>query len=110
MYRIIKNPTDYTLLQADILSLCKWISDNFLTLNYTIYKSCYMLFTRKRHPTLPAIDQYVGDHELLSKVSNFKYLGLNISQDLSWSHHIESVCKKSSQAYRNAVQKFLQKL
>ena len=54
----------------------------------------------------PAIDLYVGDHKPLSKVSNFKYLGLNISQDLSWSHHIESVCKKARKLIGMLYRKF----
>ena len=61
MYKFIKNPTGYMFffLQDDILSLCKWITDNFPTLSYL--KSCYVLFTGKRHPTLPAIVHF-GDH------------------------------------------------
>ena len=31
----------------------------------------------------------------LEKVSHFKYLGVWISDDLSWSKHIESICSKS---------------
>ena len=31
----------------------------------------------------------------LERVSHFKYLGVRISDDLSWSKHFESICSKS---------------
>ena len=93
LYKIIRNPSDFTFLQEDVISICIWIADNYLTLNSQ--KSCYMLFSRRAHPTLPDSDLSVQDHQLLCRVSQFKYLGLNFSEDLSWSHHIHIQCKKS---------------
>ena len=55
--------------------------------------------------TLPATDLYVGDTHALARVDHYKYLGLNFSTDLSWSHHIGLVCKKTRKLlgmlYRN---------
>ena len=65
LYKIITNPRDYTLLQGDIMSECSWIADNHLVLN--ILKCCYMVFSRKHHPTLPNAPLYVGDHMLSTK-------------------------------------------
>ena len=48
LYKIIRNPRDYTLLQGDITSVCSWIADNHLVLN--ILKCCYMVFSRKHQP------------------------------------------------------------
>ena len=93
LYRIIKNPSDFTLLQEDVTSICTWVTNNHLTLNSK--KSCYMLFSRKSHPTVPATNLYTGDCQPLTRVSHYKYLGLNFSEDLSWSHHIQIQCKKS---------------
>ena len=56
LYKIIRNPRDYTLLQGDITSVCSWIADNLLILN--ILKCCYMVFSRKHHPTLPSAPLY----------------------------------------------------
>ena len=103
LYSIIKNPSDYTYLQGDITSLCSWLAINHLTLNLT--KCCYMLFSRKHQMTLPATDLYVDDTHALARVDHYKYLGLNFSTDLSWSHHIGLVCKKTRKLlgmlYRN---------
>ena len=60
MYKIISNPSDYTYLQEDILSLCSWIANNYLTLNSQ--KCRYMIFTRKHQPKFPTSDLYVNDH------------------------------------------------
>ena len=73
LYKIIRNPRDYTLLQGDITSVCSWIADNLLVLN--ILKCCYMVFSRKHHPTLPNAPLYVGDSHALNKRDHFKYLG-----------------------------------
>ena len=103
MYKIITNPSDYTYLQEDILSLCSWIANNYLTLNSQ--KCRYMIFTRKHQPTFPTSDLYVNDHHALVKTDHYKYLGLNLSTDLSWSHHIDLICTKTRKLvgmlYRN---------
>ena len=65
LYKIIRNPRDYTLLQGDSKSVCSWIADNHLVLN--ILKCCYMVFSRKHHPTLPNAPLYVGDSHALNK-------------------------------------------
>ena len=33
LYKIIRNPSDFTFLQEDVISICIWIADNYLTLN-----------------------------------------------------------------------------
>ena len=81
MYKIISNPSDYTYLQKDILSLCPWIANNYLTLNFQ--KCRYMIFTRKHQPTFPTSDLHMNDHHALVKTDHYKYLGLNLFPDLS---------------------------
>ena len=47
----------------------------------------------------------MNDHHALVKTDHYKYLGLNLSPDLSWSHHIDLICTKTRKLvgmlYRN---------
>ena len=103
LHKIIKNPRDYTLFQEDINSLCIWIANNHLILN--ILKCCYIVFSRKQHSAVPDIPLYVGDSHQLAKEDHIKYLGVTFTSDLTWFHHINSVCKKTRRLigmlYRN---------
>lgn len=54
-----------------------------------------MVFTRKRNPILPAKDLYIGNAQTLVQNHHYKYLGINLSPDLSWTHHILFLCKKA---------------
>ena len=104
LYKIIRNPRDYTLLQDDITSVCRWIADNHLVLN--ILKCCYVVFSRKHHPTLQNAPLYVGDSHALNKQDHFKYLGVNFSTDLTWSYHINTL-QENSKPNRTIIQKLL---
>ena len=85
LYKIIRNPSD----QEDVTSVCSWIVENF------ILKYCYMIFSRKHRPTLPDSPLCIGDNHALKKTDHFKYLGVSFSTNLTWSHHINAVCKKT---------------
>ena len=36
------------------------------------------------------------DNVSLKRVQYFKYLGILLAADLSWTHHIEAICSKAS--------------
>ena len=66
------------------------MTDNSLILNATKCKQ--MLITRSKtyhHPQL-----YLSGQPL-EQVQSYKYLGVIITSDLSWSVHIQSICLKS---------------
>ena len=57
--------------------------------------------TRKRNRIpLPAIK--VGDKPL-EVVDTYKYLGIWITNNLSWNKHIDGVCKKANRQSKNYV-------
>ena len=64
--------------------------NNSLTLNTAKCKQ--MLITRTK--THPQHQLYLSDQPL-EQVQNYKYLGVTITSNLSWSDHIQSVCLKS---------------
>jgi len=53
-----------------------------------------MHVSRKRSPLSPTNPIMLGG-TVLEVVSTFKYLGLLISSDRSWSNHIKDICSKS---------------
>ena len=51
-----------------------------------------MLVSRRRNTNNPQM--YLNNHQL-ENVQCYKYLGLLLPSDLSWSHHIQSTCTKA---------------
>ena len=92
LYRTISSRSDFNLLQNDIDAISNWASSNFMTFNES--KCKLMQISRKRNPTTP-ISPLLLNGSQLETVPSFKYLGVLISSDLSWSQHIESVCSKA---------------
>ena len=88
----LRSLLDFILLQIDVDAICKWISLNYLILN--ILQCCYMIFTRKRHPILPTTPLMVNNLAL-AKADSFKYLGMNLSANLSWSEHVDCIAVKT---------------
>ena len=86
LYRVTKEPNDYTMLQADIDVISTCLKDKSLTLNPS--KCSYLFISRKR--TRPPCRMLNG-HQL-THVSNYKYLGVTITSDLMWSTHIIRIC------------------
>ena len=56
---------------------------------------CYVMHIHRGNSTKSYFYQICG--EFLSPVTNEKYLGIHITQDLSWSLHIDRVATKASQ-------------
>ena len=91
LFRTVSGKEDYLHLQNDISIVENWVAHNHLTLNAN--KCKYMVVSRKRSPTLPS-NLTLGDSDL-ERVECFKYLGILLSNNLSFSEHIQATCTKA---------------
>ena len=92
LYRPVSSDSDFVSLQRDINMIQTWASSNFMTFNES--KCKVMHISRKRYPLSPCTSIMLNG-SILETVTMYKYLGLLISSDLSWSNHIQSVCSKA---------------
>ena len=90
LYKPVESNADYNRVQEDVTTIDYWMSYNFLTLNAT--KCKHMVITRSRSHQCP---QLFLAGQPLECVQSYKYLGVIITSNLSWSEHIQSICNKS---------------
>ena len=90
LYRKIRSARDCSLLQNDLSNLHIW-QDKWL-LNFNVAKCHTMSITTKKSPIT---FDYNLNNKILSRVSSCPYLGINITQDLSWKSHIRSITGKA---------------
>ena len=92
LYRPIFNNEDTLALQCDVALLADWVESEGLKLN--IDKTKTMLISRKK--VKPALNIWVNGSKI-EVVTTFRYLGVNISDDLSWQPHINYLCSRAKQ-------------
>ena len=97
IYRPIRTPEDFIMLQSDIDSLTSWTEQNFLQFNAD--KCKYMVISRKRQMNLSLESQppLQVNGVTMERVDSYKYLGVWITSNLSWNKHISEVCRKARQ-------------
>ena len=94
LYSVIEaHPAAFIPIQNDISKIAEWSVDNYLTLNQS--KCKYMILSRKRKPTEPSTPLLL-DGQPLAQVTSFKYLGVILTNNLSWSEHVNSVCIRAT--------------
>ena len=92
IYSPISCQTDYQLLQCDINAICDWFNEQHLTLNPQ--KCKFMTVSRKRKPTITPVTLELNNSPM-EEVDQFKYLGVILSHNLSWSPHISTIYAKA---------------
>ena len=92
--------SNYRMILANTFT--KWEDKNRLTLNAN--KCKYMVISKLKSRALPPQAVMLFNQPML-RVSTYKYLGVIISDDLSWALHIEEITSKARKLvgmlYRN---------
>ena len=94
LFKPISCQQDLSTFQCDVNLISQWTLQNHLCLNCN--KTKYMLISRSRPGSCSYFNSpiYVYNNQI-ERVHQYKYLGVWISDDLTWSKHIESVCSRS---------------
>ena len=92
VFSLLTNKSDTLSHSAGVGRYVEWCDQNYLLIN-----------TKKTEEVM--IDaRSIGDHPVISihnndisQVSSYKYLGVQIDKDMSWSTHVTSCCSKIHQ-------------
>ncbi len=88
------NNDDEAAYLDEVERLTSWCQDNCLSLNVSKTKELIVDFRkRQQQPYTPLMISGTP----VERVSSFKYLGVNISEDLTWTTHIQTQVKKARQ-------------
>ena len=91
MYLTVSNQTDCHTLQNDLTKLENWEMEWLMSFNPD--KCEVIRVTNKKKPT---IYKYMLHGVSLKETDSAKYLGVNISRDLSWGKHIDQITTKTN--------------
>ncbi len=87
---LINNDDEVAYLD-EVERLTSWCQDNCLSLNVSKTKELIVDFRKRPYTPLMISGTPV------ERVSSFKYLSVNISEDLTWTTHIQTQVKKARQ-------------
>ena len=93
VYFAIETPHDCLTLQKDLDKLSLWASKWQMTFNVTKCKT--LSITRKRNPIY---HQYSMNNQPLESVRNHPYLGVEVTQKLNWSNHIDNITAEANRS------------
>ena len=84
-----------TNINKELMLIYDWLLANKLSLN--IKKTKYMIFRYPQRPanSIPDLSLYINNH-MLDRVDTFDFLGLTISETLSWKNHVDKISIKIS--------------
>ncbi|KAK2884332.1 hypothetical protein Q8A73_020806, partial [Channa argus] len=84
---------DEAAYRREVATLVSWCGDNNLTLNTDKTKEMILDMRKERRTHQPL---FIRELEV-ERVSSFKYLGVHISEDLTWTPHVTQLVKKARQ-------------
>ncbi len=85
------NKNDEAAYLDEVERLISWCQDNCLSLNVSKTKELIVDFRKRQQRSYTPL-MISGTH--VERVSSLKYLGVNISEDLTWTTHIQTQLKE----------------
>ena len=95
LYRQIQNQFDLEALQQDLNTLCKWEKDWQMHFNP---QKCYVM--RLTHKRNPVHYDYLLGNSILQETDNHPYLGVTITNNLTWNKHIDQITASVNRSLR----------
>ena len=106
--RMFANDTNITLsaktvadlklaVTSELNNLTSWLRANRLSLNVAKTELMIIGSRQRLHSQSDEIDICIDD-KMIKRVDHTKSLGLTIDAQLSWSKHVDEICKKASSA------------
>ncbi len=83
---------DETAYREEVSTLTKWCQENHLSLNIDKTKELVVDYRRQSREHTPI----TIDKTPVERVSSFKFLGVHITEDLTWSAHTDAVSEGTS--------------
>ena len=80
---------------SELNNLTCWLRANRLSLNVAKTQLMIIGSRQRLHSQCDEIDICI-DEKMIKRVDHTKSLGLTIGAQLSWSKHVEEICKKAS--------------
>ncbi len=86
---------DETAYRDEVSTLTKWYQENHLSLNIDKTKELVVDYRRQSREHTPI----TIDKTPVERVNSFKFLGVHITENLTWSAHTDAVLKKAHQCF-----------
>ena len=83
----------HTAYREEVRDLAVWCQDNNLSLNVNKTKEMIVDYRKKRTEHTPILI----DGAVVEQVESFKFLGVHITNKLTWSKHTKTVVKRARQ-------------
>lgn len=93
IYRPIRSSTDHLALQQDLERIGEWCNTWQMTLNVS---KCKLITFSRKHHNFSGL--YKIGNSIVERAQHYKYLGINLTPNLSWSTHITSICANASKS------------
>ncbi|KAI3365877.1 hypothetical protein L3Q82_000862 [Scortum barcoo] len=85
---------DETAYREEVRALTSWCQDNNLQLNVSKTKELIVDFRRRQREEHTPISI---NGTTVERVNSFRFLGVHISEDLTWTHHTDFITKSARQ-------------